>query len=276
MYLEDTGVTLVTSLVDAGALERSSEIGCEACPLLALPDELIDSVLAALARSRLDEPGAIFRAARTCRRIHQAALVWICHVEPSTFGHRGPGIELVHGGSAVRQTENDDAFALAGVVMRSGSASATFRPVFEGSYSYQIGVFPADLRLDSNITFADGKRCALYVSSASGGWARVHCDGVRSDLTTVLGLRPGDTIDVDVTFEGGAALVTFYFKGKTKSETLQGVPECGLRFGAGMYDKDSGVTLVASTGDAGVRVFMGIAGCTERTAASHSWRAPYL
>ena len=229
-----------------------------ACALLALPDELLATVLAVLARSRLEEPGALFRAARTCRRIHQAALAWICHVEPSTFGARGPGLELVSGGSGVRQTKDyTHAFAVAGPVLRSGSASATFRPVFEGGvYFYQIGVFPADLRLDSRTGSADGKRCALFVDSGGGGYARVFCDGVKSVRTKGLGLRPGDTIKVDVTFEGGAALVTFSFKGKTKSETLQGVPACGLRFGAGMYSKDTGVTLVASTGDAGVRVFI--------------------
>jgi hypothetical protein len=63
----------------------------------------------------------------------------------------------------------------------------------------------------------------------------VLCDGVKSDTTTGLGFRPGDTIEVGVTFEGGAARVTLSAKGKIWSETLQGVPACGLRFGAGVW-----------------------------------------
>ena len=163
----------------------------------------------------------------------------------------GPGLERVDGGSGVRQTKHGSAFALAGPILRSGSASATFRLVFEGRYYFQIGVFPADLRLDSDANnSADGKRCALYVGHVGGGVAGVFCDGVKSDATTGLGLRPGDTIDVGVTFEGGAARVTLSAKGKTWSKTLQDVPACGLRFGAGMYYKDAGVTLVASSVDA--------------------------
>ena len=220
-----------------------------ACALLALPDELLATVLAALARSRLEEPGALFRAARTCRRIHQAALAWICHVEPSIVGARGPSLELVGGGSGVRQTRHGNAFALAGPILRSGSASATFRLDFEGGlYLFQIGVFPADLRLDSG-DILGGKRCALYVVSSSRGCAAVHCDGVGSDLTTGLGWRPGDTIKVDVTFEGGAARVTLSAKGKTWSKTLQGVPACGLRFGAGMFLKNTGATIVRTSVD---------------------------
>jgi hypothetical protein len=163
----------------------------------------------------------------------------------------GPGLERVDGGSGVRQTKDrTDAFALTGVDMRGGSASATFRLDFESAYVYQIGVFPADLRLDSDINSADGKRCALWLGSGLGGCAQVHCNGVESDLKTGLGLRPGDTIEVSVTFEGGAARVTLSAKGKTWSETLQGVLACGLRFGAGLYRKDTGVTIVTSSVDA--------------------------
>ena len=178
-------------------------------------------------------------------------------MEPSTFGARGPGLELVGGGSGVRQTSGGEygkganAYALAGPVLRSGSASATFRPVFEGFYFYPIGVFPADLRLDSSLGSADGKRCALRVGYANGGYAEVHCDGVVSDRTEGHGWRPGDTIKVVVAFEGGAARVTLSAKGRTWSETLQGVPACGLRFGAGVYRKDNGATLVACRVDAG-------------------------
>ena len=170
---------------------------------------------------------------------------------PVVFVECGTGVERVDGGSGVRQTKDrTSAFALARVDMRGGSASATFRPVFEGDYGYQIGVFPADLRLDSDTGSADGKRCALYVEAGSGGYAQVHCDGVESGATKVLGWRSGDTIKVDVTFKGSAARVTLSAKGKTWSETLQGVPACGLRFGAGLSDeKDSGVTVLASSVD---------------------------
>jgi hypothetical protein len=56
-----------------------------------------------------------------------------------------------------------------------------------------------------------------------------------------------------MTFEGDAARVMFSAKGKTWSETLRGVPACGLRFGVGLRWKDKGVTLVACSVDAGVR-----------------------
>jgi hypothetical protein len=194
----------------------------------------------------------MFRAARTCRRIHQTAVAWICHVEPSTFRARGPGLELVGDGTGVRQTKDVSAFALAGPVLRCGTASATFRLAFEGEYCvFEIGLFPADLRLDSSVSSADGKRCALMVGYGLGGWAQVFCDGVRSDMTKGLGWRPGDTVDVGVAFEGGAARVTLSGKGKTWSKTLQDVPSCGLRFGAGMYRKDGGVSLVPASVDAG-------------------------
>ena len=78
----------------------------------------------------------------------------------------------------------------------------------------------------------------------------MYFDGVGSIMTKGLGWRPGDTIKVDVTFEGGAARVTLSAKGKTWSKTLQGVPACGLRFGAGLYWRDTGVTIVTSSVDA--------------------------
>ena len=72
----------------------------------------------------------------------------------------------------------------------------------------------------------------------------VYGDGMESDRTTRLGWRPGDTVDVDVAFEGGAARVTLSVKGKSWSKTLEDVPACGLHFGAGVHWKDTGVTLV--------------------------------
>ena len=93
------------------------------------------------------------------------------------------------------------------------------------------------------------------MSHIRGDPAGVLCDGEAYDLDpdeTNQGLvwRPGDTVDVGVAFEGGAARVTLSAKGKTWSETLQGVPACGLRFGAGLSDeKDSGVTVLASSVD---------------------------
>ena len=62
-----------------------------------------------------------------------------------------------------------------------------------------------------------------------------------------------DTIEVAVSFESStAARVTFSFKGRTLTHQLEGVPACGLCFGAGLQRKHDGATLVASSFDAGV------------------------
>ena len=80
----------------------------DTCPLLELPDELLDMVIAALARLRREDPLAMFRAARSSRRIHRAALAWICYVPGSIPDdgkvcsrikslHAGMGLEKKHG-----------------------------------------------------------------------------------------------------------------------------------------------------------------------------------
>jgi len=231
-------------------------------PLLGLPDDLISTVLAALALSRFKDPAAMFRASRTCQRIRRMTLTWICYVKPSTFASCGPGLQLVNDGNEVRLTEdlleaNGGAFALAGPMLRSGSARATFRlNLTEEDCAtcglFQLGVFPADQKLDDDNCSADGKRCVLLVDGG-GGRAVMQCDGVdrESDIKDGLDWSRGDTIEVRVAFDAGAATVTFRGKGRTWNTTLRDVPACGLRFGAGLCIEDTGITLVASTVDAG-------------------------
>jgi len=246
----------------------------DGCPLLDLPGELLAMVLAAIARLRHEDPGAMFRTARACRRLHRAALSWICYVSPSIFTSCGPGLVLVDDDRGVTQTKDQtDAFALAGPVLRSGTASTTFR--FDVSTGIaQIGVFPVDQQLDSSIFSADGKRCALLVGSDCGGSAQVLCDGEESYRIENIGWRPGDKIKVDVTFtDTTTARVTFhcsrvdlfnlFSQQRYMTQTLKGVPACGLCFGAGRrrahgrpygaaLRQSEGVTLVASSVDAGV------------------------
>ena len=191
----------------------------------------------------------MFRAARACRRIHRAALAWICYVSPSTIGALGPGLVLVDSGRGVRQTKDQThAFGLAVPVLRSGTASATYKLVFKGSWSMVVGVFPADQELDSSIDSADGKRCALYVSnSAQARFGYVLCDGERSDAIWDIRLQKGDTVEVRVAFEGATtAHVDLSFEGRNEERTLKDVPACGLRLGVGLLAKDTGVTIVAS------------------------------
>ena len=47
-----------------------------------------------------------------------------------------------------------------------------------------IGVFPADLKLDSNVHSADGKRCALLMMGLDRD-AHVLCDGGHRYLSTI-------------------------------------------------------------------------------------------
>ena len=221
----------------------------DACPLLELPDELLAMVIAALARLRCEDPGAMFRAARTCRRLHRAALALICYVSPSSIGALGPGLVLEDGGRGVRQTKDTSAFALASPVLRSGTATATFKLDFEDDIV--VGLFPADQELDSAINSADGKRCALWVGAGWGGCARVVCDGEQSDAIDNIGLQPGDEVEVRVAFEDATtARVTFHTSSRADlaalGRTLKGVPACGLRFGVGfMFYEGNSVTLVA-------------------------------
>jgi len=224
-------------------------------PLLELPDELLAEVIAPLARLRLDDAGGMFRAARSCRRIHRAALTWICYVEPSIFTSRGPGLVLVDGGRGVTQTENrTDAFGLAGPVLRSGTASATFKLVFKRHRRhFVVGVFRADHKLDSTTYSADGKRCAL---EAWGDRADVLWDGVstaHSEWTNYcIDWQTGDTVDVRMWFVNATtARIVFLFKGRIEARTLEGVPECGLRFGVGLIWNYTSVTLTTSSVDAG-------------------------
>ena len=179
--------------------------------------------------------------------------------EPKFTEQLGPGLVLVDCGRGVKQMKQmTHGFALAGPILRSGTASAAFKLVFKGGdYIFVVGVFPASSRLDSSIVSAEGKRCALKVGSASGGCARVLCDGEKSDLIQNIGVQPGDTIKVDVTFtDATTARVTFHSSSDVSNKlaalgrTLEGVPACGLCFGTGLWTEGSGVSLVASSVDA--------------------------
>ena len=179
------------------------------------------------------------------------------------FKELGPGLELVEDGRGVSKTVMArSAFALAVPVLRSGTASATFKrddrwkvsSSASTSYTFQIGVFPANQKLDSSIYSADGKRCALYVQSFDGGRAQVLCDGEYSDFIQNIGLQRGvlgDAVEVRVAFEDATtARVTFHSSRvdlATLGRTLEGVPACGLR----LYREDTSVTLLASSVDAG-------------------------
>ena len=172
---------------------------------------------------------------------------------PVRFESVGPGLQLLGGGLGVLQTKGaTHAFALVTPVLHSGTASATFELVFKGAWfdhwGMVVGVFPADHKLDSRIDSADGKRCALWVDSLNGDYARVLCDGEQSDPIRNIGWQPSDKIKVDVTFtDATTARVTLRFKGHTKRRTLEGVPACGLRFGVGLLFEGTGVSLVASS-----------------------------
>ena len=163
---------------------------------------------------------------------------------------RGPGVELIKGGLALRQTRaRVNALSFADPVLCSGTASATFRVDFKAEqYLFVIGVFPANQVLDSYIGSADGKRVALWVE---GGMARMLSDGVKADPLKYLGWKPGDTVSADVAFEGSTtARVTLRFKERAETRMLKDVPACGLRFGVGLYHKGAAVTLLASSVDA--------------------------
>jgi len=208
-------------------------------------------------------------------------------------GDVGPGIQLLKGGLAVYQTRDKpsprgNAYALAGPVLHGGAASATFRLDYKGSFEYVLGVFPVDLELDSRLFPAQhnqhndnppGRRARLYLGT--NGNNRNKSAGVECDGTVDSGhggehrlqCQPGDTVEVDVAFAGDAARVTFRVRSRlhlpsvghhfgepedtksfTASCTLQGVPACGLRFGVGLSRVGSGVTLLASSVDAGAGI----------------------
>ena len=161
----------------------------------------------------------------------------------------GPHLQL-HDEGSVRNDQRGDSFCLTAAVC-SGGASATFRLDSKPEWAIAVGVFPGDLQLDSDYLSATGKRFALRVHAASGGEARVLCNGETRDRIGGIDWTSGDLIEVDVAFESGstAARVTLRFKGRTESALLEGVPSCGLRFGVGMQGKGSAVTLMTGSVD---------------------------
>ena len=140
--------------------------------------------------------------------------------------------------------------SIAQVNLFSGTASAEFQLNFKNKneyYHFVVGVFPADLELDGDISSADGKRCAMVVGAAFGGHSFVVCDGDEpGGMVQGLGWQPGDTVRVDVTFaDGNNARVTLTGKTEPCVFTLRDVPACGLRFGVGLCTEGHGATLVA-------------------------------
>ena len=157
---------------------------------------------------------------------------------PLRFSGVGPGIKC-EDGLSVSKTDRGYAFTLAAPAMRRGSASASFRLGYapnDGEWGCAVGVFPADMELDSYIYATEGKRCALLLRGK--GASSVACDGVESDSASGLEWGEGDQINVDVTFgaQGNTARVTLRAKGKTWRKTLQRVPACGVCVGVGLYD----------------------------------------
>jgi hypothetical protein len=158
----------------------------------------------------------------------------------------------VDGGRGVRQTGRGiHAFGLAGPVLHSGTASATFEKTYS-LWDTVVGVFRADHNLDSEIYRADWKRCALIVGSLCGGYAQVRCDGEISDEIRNIGWQTGDTVDVRIAFVNATtARIVFLFMGRTEARTLEDVPECGLRIGVGLFWNNTSVTLTTSSVNAG-------------------------
>ena len=80
-------------------------------------------------------------------------------------------MQLLEGGLAVRHTKTSPvgggAFALAAPALRSGTASASFKIDHNGYYAFQLGVFPADQRLDSSTFYAAGKELSATANPNS-------------------------------------------------------------------------------------------------------------
>ena len=178
------------------------------------------------------------------------------------FERLGTGMQRMESGLAVRQTKQRHALSLASPVLSGGTASATVRvdynrPPGPGLIpGLVVGVFPADQQLDNDANSPDGKRCVLWVgylrgmidSHIDGGFAQVLCDGVRSDRVEGIAWTPGDEVKVEAAFEDKhTAHITFSGKSTTWSKTIRGVPECGLRFGVGMWHEGDTATLVESS-----------------------------
>ena len=166
------------------------------------------------------------------------------------FKRVGPQTEVLDGGRSVRKTGEGHSFCLM-PPLHDGSASVVFRLDFspEPGSSDTFGVFPADIKLDSDILAVGGKRCALqtWVGLDGSGRALLLCDGVESNREDGLRWQRGDTIGVSLSFESStAARVTFAFNGCTRIELLRDVPNCGLCLGTGLFYKGVGVTLVAN------------------------------
>ena len=79
------------------------------------------------------------------------------------FDRFGPGIVEERGGVR-KATGYSHAFSLVQPTLgvHSARATAKFRVMTQGLFAC-VGVFPADLPLDSNVHSADGKRCSLLM-----------------------------------------------------------------------------------------------------------------
>ena len=160
----------------------------------------------------------------------------------------GPGTELLPGGRGLKKTKSSSAFSLAAPVMKAGKGKTTFHLDFQGDeYGFAIGLFPANLKLSSSIGSAADKRCALLCASGRGGCAQILSDGEQGERVDGLEWKTGDTVGVEVTFNGDDAHIAFHVKDMIEERTLKGVPACGLCFGVGLCEVGTGVRLVASS-----------------------------
>jgi hypothetical protein len=176
-------------------------------------------------------------------------------------------MELMPGGQTVRKTRAGHAFSLASPVLHDGDASCSFKLNYKpGRFSDCLGIFPADLDIDSEIFNASGKRCALLLSGNEHGTAAIMSDGAYSHGQNRLQWQRHDQIDVSVEFDkkrspcvaplkvreaegvSAAALVTFSSKGRTLTKRLENIPAGGLCFGVGIWGAGCSITLVRSGG----------------------------
>ena len=201
--------------------------------LLELPDELLCLVIAAVACLPGNDPGAIFRVARTCRLIRRVAGKYICYEDPCIFNNRDPGVKLINGGRGVQvfpKFVDKYLFALAGPILRSGRVSATLsiRSTTGDPKSFLIGLFPADMPLDSEeqpVTKIDD----------------MGFRSVTENNDVSVSLIDSHKATISVVFEDDIALVTFISIGAYHLPKYSGkryrlnLPACGLRVGVALY-----------------------------------------
>ena len=188
------------------------------------------------------------------------------------FSRLGPGLHATNSGRSVRKLNSSNSFAMSDSVFHNGEASCTFQVDYDtcSSYSDIFGVFSATTGLSS--TVASKPEYAEYrVGSISARFAydgghlsrrygaavqllhqTVSIDSPGGASQTIIShsmpFRRGDTITVSLAFlTPVTAQIEFRFKGHTIRRRLEGIPPCGLCWGAGLYREGHGVSLVASS-----------------------------